>query len=178
MALVVEDGTGVLNADSWVTMAEAATYANRMGNTAFAEADAEVVEPALRRAVLYLDAVYGSRYAGLPTQDPTEQSLSWPRKGVVLDTGYAWPDDEIPVNLKRAQVEAAMLEWATPGSLMPTTTPLGKKSVQVGPIAVTYADPPKAGTVGKPPVFSTIEGLMLPFLDANKSGDLAFLLRA
>lgn len=180
MALVVETGAGVANADTWASLAYAKQYATRVGNTAFVDADTEFLEPALRKAVRYLDAVYGDRYAGVRTNPRSEQSLSWPRAGFVWDDGEELADNVIPQNLIDAQVEAAMLEWASPGALQPSAgAPRGKKAVQVGPISVTYDDAASsASSPGKAPLFSTIDGLMVPLLDVNKASNVQFLLRA
>lgn len=179
MALVVEDGTGIITADTWASLAEAKAYAKAMGNTAFAEADNDVLEPALRRGVRYLDAVYQARYAGNRTYGADVQRLSWPRKNIILDDGTPLDADFIPENLKLAQIEAAMLEYVTPGLLFPTGPVQVKQSVTVGPISVSYAEGSGGGTVaGKSPLFSTIDGLMYPLLDHNKTGSVAFLRRA
>lgn len=190
MTLLVETGAGVPGGDSWVTVAEAKTYAAQMGYTAFVDGDDEVIEPALRRGVAYLDAVYGNRYAGWPTfADPIEQTMSWPRDGVILNSGYELPADEIPSNLKRAQIEAAVVEWSNlsaggNGALQPSGgAGRGKKAVTIGPISVTYDDVSSssgsgAGSYNGMPIIPIVDGLMLPLLDDSLSGGVAFLLRA
>ena len=193
MPLTVEDGTGVPGADTWVTVTDAKTYAAQMGYTAFADGEDELVEPALRRAVAYLDAVYGTRYAGWPTSaDPAEQTMSWPRTGVIMDSGYELLPDVIPANLMRAQTEAAVVEFAGLSSgggstLQPSGgggAARGKKSVSVGPISVTYDDPPagssgSAGSYNGMPIIPSVDGWMQPLLDDMKGNTgVAFLLRA
>lgn len=178
MALIVEDGTGIINADTWASMAEANSYATKVGNTAWVDGDNEFKEPAMRRGLRYLDAVYGSRYAGLRTYGPTEQALSWPRKAVVWDDGYLLPQNEIPVELKRAQIEAAFLEFAAPNSTMPSAATQSQSSVTVGPISVTYREGASRVSLIGTPLYSTIDGLMIPLLDQAKAGSVAFLKRA
>lgn len=179
MTLIVETGAGIANADSWVTMQFADQYAGRVGNALWVDGDAELKEPALRRGVRYLDAVYSPRYAGQRANSPLEQSLTWPRKNVVDDDGYDVAVDLVPNNLMMAQVEAAFLEFAIPGSTQPTASARLQKSVTVGPLSVTYEDSQgnKFGPGGQP-LFSVIDGLMAPLLDRAKTGGVAFLLRA
>lgn len=75
MALIVEDGTGVPNADSYVSLSDATAYCAAMGHSAWATASATDQESALRRATQYLDTRY--RYAG--NRITTTQALEWPR---------------------------------------------------------------------------------------------------
>lgn len=73
MPLIVEDGTGLPNADSYVSVADCQAYAAAHG-LAFAGEDA-ALEAALRNATSYLDSAYefvGSRLY-------LEQALEWPR---------------------------------------------------------------------------------------------------
>jgi len=84
MAIVVEDGTGVANANSYVSVANATAYLNSFyfstdiatqiwGNAL--EADQEV---ALMRASRDIDAIYGPNY--LSTVLTTTQGLLFPRQ--------------------------------------------------------------------------------------------------
>ncbi len=179
MPLIVETGVGVPDADSWVSMADSNAYATKVGNTAWVDGDAELKEPALRRAAQYIIAVYGNRFPGKRTQAPELQSLPWPRSNVADDDGYLIADDLVPTNLKWAQIEAAFLELARAGTLQPTATSRLQKSVTVGPLSVTYEDSVgnKYGPTGQP-LFSIIDGLMQPLLDLNKTSSVAFLKRA
>lgn len=179
MALTVETGIGVPNADSWATMAEANDRATKYGNSLWVDGEVDVKEPAMRRGADYLIAVYGTRFPGKKTNPPDEQNLPWPRANVVDDDGNDVPDDLIPANLKAAQIEAAFLDFNNPGALQPTSASRVQKSVSVGPISVTYEDSVGNSTgPGGQPLFSIIDGLMVPLLDANKTGKVQFLLRA
>ncbi|AMG36252.1 DnaT-like ssDNA-binding protein [Achromobacter xylosoxidans] len=73
MPLIVEDGTGLPNADSYVSVADCQTYAAAHG-LAFAGEQA-ALEAALRNATLYLDGEY--TYRGERATDT--QALEWPR---------------------------------------------------------------------------------------------------
>ncbi len=144
MALVVEDGTGKADAESYVSVADATAYHLAQGNAAWAAiANDTLREQALRRATSYMEQVYRMSWAG--SRVTNTQALSWPRAWVpVKDSpgGYGgFPDyvaqDVVPVQVSRACAELALR--AAAGSLAPD---LGaqKKSTTVGPISVTYAD--------------------------------------
>ena len=102
MALVVEDGTGVTGADSYVSIAEADTYAAANGLTSWASATAAAKEIALRQATRYVDTRYRFRGSRLGLRQP----LEWPRGDVVdgaLGDGYYYTRP--PRNLKAAVTE-------------------------------------------------------------------------
>jgi hypothetical protein len=80
MTLIVEDGTLVANADSFVTVAEFKTFAASRGVTASAEADDDQVEVALRKAAQYMQQKFRLMWRGSMVE--ATQSLSWPRRGV------------------------------------------------------------------------------------------------
>lgn len=179
MALVVETGAGIPNADSWGSLPESNAYAGKVGNSAWVDGDDEAKEPAMRRGAQYLIAVYGRRFPGKRTNAPEDQSLPWPRSDVVDDDGYPVADDAIPANLKAAQFEAAFIDYNSPGALQPVSASRTQKSVSVGPISVTYEDSVGNSTgPGGQPLFSIVDGLMQPLLDVNKTGKVQFLLRA
>ena len=108
MPLVIENGTEVAGADSFITGAEyIATVSALFGETVTAD------EPAIRRAFLYL------------------KSLSWKADFPTLG-------GEIPADVKTAQAILARYEAANPNGLQPTVTPGQMKVLtQVGEIGWT-----------------------------------------
>ncbi len=122
---------GAANADSYVTLEEAAAYAAAYYGPVFTESLGEAV---LRRATLYIDTVYRDRFTGRRT-NRFAQSLEWPRVGAYLsettqassfgndlslaDIQYL-ADSEIPIQIKNAVCEAAVSETKTPGTLFGT----------------------------------------------------------
>ncbi len=68
MSLVVEDGTGLSNADSYVALADVTAYLTKYASAATLaawSAGASIdTERACRNATHYLDAQYGSRLPG------------------------------------------------------------------------------------------------------------------
>lgn len=134
MPLVVENGTGVPGADSYVSVSEADAYVAANGGAGWSAANSTAKESALRRATQYVDARYRFRGHRLNLN----QSLEWPRgdvlSGVGLSSAYwfTWP----PRNLKAAVIELAVKSLSEP--LWTDVDPRAVKSEQVGPIAVTY----------------------------------------
>ena len=102
MALIVETGTGLPNADSYITLADARVYAANYGLALPAD-DAEA-EIALREGCQYIE-LQESRYTGYRVS--TSQALAWPRTDAVNGFGAQYPDNVVPIQLGRAQVAAA-----------------------------------------------------------------------
>lgn len=75
MSLIMEDGTGRDDAESYVTVAYADTYAIAHGLTAWTGTDA-VKEVALRKATQYIDTTYNFRSA----KSYQYQALEFPRQ--------------------------------------------------------------------------------------------------
>lgn len=102
MPLIVEDGSIVPNADSYVSLADARTLADRYGWEL--PADDTAAESALRNGASYVglqeSAMCGSRVS--PTQE-----LSYPRRGLSA-YGFDLATDTIPAAVIRAQVAAAV----------------------------------------------------------------------
>lgn len=172
MALVVEDGTGKANADSYVSLDDAAAYATSKGLTfPVSGADATPAEQALRRATTWIDGRYRSRFTGYRKQ-LRDQALEWPRlnafDAVECATSVIDPDS-VPVEIVQATVEAAVREKASPGSLSPdVTTGKIKKSFRAGQIAVEYAV--GSGTAWEQrPVVDVIDGILAPLLGGSSS---------
>lgn len=159
MAIIVEDGTGLSNSETYISVAEADTYHANRGNDAWAALTNTVKEQLLRKSTDYLSAVYGSSWAGYPVK--TTQALDFPRRDVPAPLG--WYDyNVIPVPLKQAQAELALIAATT--TLMPTTQTRGKKKVKVGPIEVEYD-----GTAPTAPKFLFASAKIDPLLKAYAS---------
>ena len=100
MTLIVEDGTGKSDADSYATAAELADRAAAYGWTVPSTASAQ--EVLLRRAFEAMNALKwkGSRTHGIA------QAGAWPRAGAYVD-GELLPDDSIPAAIKYGQMALA-----------------------------------------------------------------------
>ena len=117
MALVIENGTGVSGADSYVTVAECEAYAIAYYGHSLTGSPADK-EAALRRAVKYMDSL---KWKGAKTFG-RGQSLTWPRKDVTDCEGIAIADNEIPPEVIAAQHEFARAEFQSPGILSPQSS--------------------------------------------------------
>lgn len=141
MALIVEDGTGKSDAESYVSVADCITYADNRGLT-FSSSTTALQEQSLRRATVWIDGEYRNRFTGY-RNDGRDQALEWPRSsGQNQSPPYgSIANDAVPQEVINASCEAAVRELATPGQLTPDVT-MGKvqKSVRVvGAVAVEYA---------------------------------------
>ena len=126
MAFVVEDGTGLANANSYMAVADADTYhTDHSASTTWSGASTANKEKALRLATQYLDAKYEMRWVG--TRHSLAQALEWPRSYVVLYDTYSISTLTIPQNLKDACAELA-LKQLTDTDLMPDLTNPGSVS--------------------------------------------------
>lgn len=152
MALIVEDGSIVIGANSYVSLAEIRAYCDMRGISLPTEdADVETM------AVLAFDYIesFRSRYKGCTTTP--NQRTSWPRSGVVLGD-YAVPSNEIPWQLKEAQCQAT--GEALESDLMPNSTAAVKRE-KVDVLEVEYQDSVDSGVpLNFPKIDSKLEELM------------------
>ena len=96
MALVIEDGSGVAGANSYITLVNAQAYIDLRGYTT------TLTEGMLLRAV---DALAGVRFRGLKYS--VDNPLPWPRGGVYDNEGFYISEGTIPQQMIDAQVWAA-----------------------------------------------------------------------
>lgn len=140
MSLIVEDGTGLANAESYISVADATTYHAAIGNTAWAALATDALrEQALRRATQYMVGRYRLSWTG--TRMSATQALDWPRSLVPLrDMPFAsyYPNTQVAPEVKSACASLA-LRTASGTTLVADQTQR-KKKVKVGPIETEYAD--------------------------------------
>ena len=105
MALIVEDGTGLSNADSYISLVDARAFALNYGySLPVDDSDANV---SLRKGAQYVDLFEGS-FSGQRLVDT--QSLAWPRANAYKCAGrdqIYLPSDSVPLEIQYAQVIAA-----------------------------------------------------------------------
>lgn len=155
-------------AESYFAVADADTYFSSRGVTTWTGATA-VKEAAARKAATYLDNQYRGRWVGLASSQV--QALAWPRADgtrtlvrswiypLLDENGFQVPIASIPVQVKTAAMEAALLALGG-ATLEPTLVRGGQiKSIgkTVGPLRkdINYTD-------GAPVVdrYLVIEGLL------------------
>jgi hypothetical protein len=167
LTLVVEDGTGKTNANSYCTVAYADTYhATYTGSTDWAGATESAKTLALIKGTMYIDLKYGSRWKGFKAKgygDDNEQALDWPQIGNYDVDGWPYDETVLPARLKQATCEAA-LRALLGDDLLGTVTATGtvqSESVTVGPISES-----KSYSGGKPYgyVYPKIDALVRPFI--------------
>lgn len=132
MALIVEDGSGKTDAESFCSVAAADSYHAKMGNIAWADLDADVKEQCLRRATQYMQGAYRLRWLGTLTK--YNQALAWPRFDVRFD-GLNWPIDQVPPEVIHA---CALLALKASTEALAPDIEREVIAESVGSIAVTY----------------------------------------
>ncbi|MCK9234930.1 MAG: hypothetical protein M0P09_01285 [Acholeplasmataceae bacterium] len=133
MALVIEDGSIVAGANSYITLDEFRAFAEDRGVEPPTSEDE--LAPMIFEAADYINA-YEPRYKG-ERVNPLGQEMSWPRKRVKI-FGADFPDDKIPPQLKVAQLQAA-LTVLQGTSLLPNITSFAVRREKVDVIEVEYA---------------------------------------
>lgn len=135
MAVIVEDGSIVTDADSLVTRAEYIAYAGLVGTTI---ANAAAADEELIGAMRFIDSLEPQFYGELVERD---QALSFPRTGLYLE-GWSWTHEEIPERLKQAQMEVALYIHAGYDPYNPEQTMVYLSESVDGAVAVSYAAAP------------------------------------
>lgn len=137
MALVVENGDGLANADAYVTVQEARSYITDNYPDEIIPALDATVEAAIRRATRFIDSF---SFVGYPTNGRT-QSLAWPRTNVYDVRQDRISINEVPREVRRATCEAVIRELRAPGSLQPDFVASDRVvREKVGPIETQYAN--------------------------------------
>ena len=105
MSIIVEDGTGLSNAESLASVQYFKDYHSARGNTTASSMLDAAIEAALRKASDYFLQIYRARWKGDRTT--TTQALDWPRVGVIVDVYTVIESDDIPKDIKNAFCELA-----------------------------------------------------------------------
>lgn len=103
VTLIVEDGTIVAGANSYVALAEATAYFDNRPDTDWTNGTADTRSTALIKATDYLVQRFRNRWKGMRI-DPA-QTLDWPRREVFPevyfdDLDYEIPEDQVPQEVK------------------------------------------------------------------------------
>ena len=168
MTIIVEDGTGIANANSYVAVADADAYFTDVRNSSwFSGPDGnDIIAPeraaALIRTTMWIDGRYRGRYPGYRVKGRA-QGLEWPRVGAYtydpdngrsnIYTGSGFYQSSqylfgynyiasniVPREMARAVFEGAVRELATYGVLAPDLPRGGAiQEVHAGSVGVTYA---------------------------------------
>lgn len=129
MTIIVEDGTNVADANSYVSVADLVAYAEERGiELPVDPAEQEVL---LIKAMDYLES-FETRFPGVRAY--TGQMLAWPRYGAGYNYFPAMPD-----RLRKAQLVAAVAAMEV--DLLPVSAAATANATRktVGPITVEYS---------------------------------------
>lgn len=134
MTLIVEDGTVIANAESYISVAEADTYWTNHGDPAsWTDATTIQKEVALRYATSWIDVNYKWRSTLLEEA----QVLDWPRGLFVDDDCRTRGGTTIPQELKDAEAEMALFQ--IDGNLHLSSTNTNLISREIGKSKDVYA---------------------------------------
>jgi hypothetical protein len=139
---VVEDGTGLSTATSYVSVDDFKQYWENRG-VDYSGYDEDAIKGKLNLATQYIDGLYN--YQGYKWTD--EQALEFPRDYIVDRNNIEW-SGEIPVNLVKATCEASGYSFSK--SLFVNMENVSSKSI--GNVRVTYKgqqQPVKISAIGK-----------------------------
>lgn len=106
MTIIVEDGTGLEDAESYISVADADAYHAKRLNTAWAGFDTATKEALLIKATEYMVGKYGPLWYGCRVN--ATQALDWPRYHVPDMVGGYIDSDIVPVQVKNACAELAL----------------------------------------------------------------------
>lgn len=182
MSLIVEDGSGVTGAESYISVANAITYCTNWGYSTWLALTTAQQEQSLRQATTYMISEYRMRWKGRRVL--ITQGLDWPRVGVVLEdfggsqgcNGFgSYGLFQISYQIVPPEVMNACVEFAnrfvTTGTL---NADLSQNVVKetVGPIDVTYdKDSPQYIR------YRQIDNLLAPFMLAGGNKSTVKLIR-
>lgn len=162
MALIVEDGTGKADAQTYNSESALDAYHTAHGNTAWASATSTAKDVASLRGAEWLDHHFGPYWAG--GRSTSTQRLDWPRAGVSTRDGYTVDNLSVPELVANAHAEAALraltneadlfLDEVLPGSIK-------REKVKAGPVETdtTYLGGQSAQTF-----FTKIEAMLEQYL--------------
>lgn len=151
MPLTVENGTGLTNADSYVSLADFKAYCDGRGYS-YAGITDTVLEQKLRLATDYVDTIF--RYKGVRLLNG--QAREFPRSTLIDDSGYEVTG--LPARVVRATNELAF-KGITEDLYVDLDRGGRVTSESVGPISVSYAADAPAGKT-----FRFAENLLKPYI--------------
>ena len=136
----VEDGTGLVDANSYVSLADAESYIEATGrqkNPAWLAAGTAEKNSALINATQYMDTTYLCRYLGERAEATIDtQALEFPRDGLFAPSGAAIPSADIP---PEAVFSGSLFDSTT---RIPPSVPTVTRSNLRAPSSVSSRKPP------------------------------------
>lgn len=167
MSLIVENGTVVAGAESYLAVTDADTYHANRGSAAWAALTTTAKEQALRQATDYMVEVY--RHAWTGYRFTATQALDWPRSYVPIPdavSGYGPYEAMVAPNIVPTEVKnacAILALKASAGDLMPDLAQ-NKIRQKIGPLEVEY-DRYSPQTKR----YLSVDQLLAPYLTGSRS---------
>lgn len=167
MALIVEDGTRKADADSLTTVEFADAYVTSIygASHAWSGYSSTEKERRLRVGTRYVCDSYENLFLGERVDNV--QALSWPRQNAETNEGFEIGYRDVPLDVQRGVVEAAIIGDLS--AMLPTTTTpnLKRTKRKVGPLETENE---YAGSAGTQPTYLTIERALTRVLGQRRMG--------
>lgn len=159
MALIIEDGSIVANANSYVSISEIRDYATARGVDL--PVDDSAVEVMAIKAMDYIES-FRDQYKGQEVE-PGVQPLSWPRKYAIIN-GVEFPSNSIPNQLKLAQ-SRAVIDINDGVDLQPSGSSGGQflTKQKIGPIEREFSEAAYL-EYGNSPITTALDALLGPLI--------------
>jgi len=158
MPLIVEDGTGVSGANSFVTLTEARDFATLRG----IDLPVAGTGDAALTAFLVKGTDYLKSFSYQGTQTTVgEAYLPWPRTGYYVDD-LEFDVDTVPIGMKNALIQLA-IEQNSGIVLHATATGFAVVREKIGPIDTEYATPKGSYNAAKA-VMPAVAAYLKPYL--------------
>lgn len=166
MSLIVEDGTGISTAESYISVANADTRMTALGLTNWGTLSTTEKEQALRRATQHMLQAYRGRWKG--TRVTSTQALDWPRYVTDYVDGHPVQSNVVPTDVAKACADLALK--AAAGDLAPD---LDRAVIRekVGPLETEYSPHSPQATR-----YRAIDMALAPYLTGSSA--MARLVRA
>ena len=168
MALIVETGTGVAGANTYVTQADLDAFWSQRGNPSFGTMAADSVEILVTQAMDLFHALFGSRLRGRRVK--VDQSLEFPRADLYDNEGLLRPMTTVPPEVKK--VLCLLVQKAIDGETIPdsdaSTAAVKKQRQKVGDLEIETEYTSGGQKVGK--TFTEIEMILAPVLGFKAMG--------
>ena len=152
MALIIEDGSVVANANSFTTDAEFVAYAlarNLTLPSTSAERDVLQIK-AMDFVISNEDCMQGYRV-------DIDQELPFPRNGVII-YDFLVPSDKIPSTLKKAQMEAGVIAQTV--DLLPSSSVQNVQREKLDTLEVAYFKGGKKSTLNVQSVYTFLSPVL------------------
>jgi hypothetical protein len=172
--LIVENGNGLTDSNSYISLDDATSYHAQRGNADWANASEDDQTAALITATESLELLYGEQFMGSLIWE-TQQALLFPRIDFEDNTGRWILWGTIPSNLAKAQAEIALMviQETNVFPMQAETQNIASTSLKVDDFEskVNYLTPAQGETFAG---FRKVDLLLAPLLDNGKGSNYYF----